>query len=124
MSVVPVATTEQRIRFKEVQLTPKSPESVPLDRFIHENPTPPVEIVNRNRNIVVDRITGKFVPEPTRAAKGKGKKKGKEKAMTTQTEPEGEKEDQGVGEVDVTMADQGESAAQSNHEEAMDVGDG
>ena len=122
-SVIPVATTEQRIRFKEVQLKPKS-QDPPLDPFIHENPGPPADAADPNPNIVVDRITGKFVPVPTRAAKGKGKKKRKKKAAVTDKEREAKTEDKGVGKGDVTMADQAESVGPPDQGDPMDVGDG
>jgi hypothetical protein len=110
-SVIPVTITEQRIRFNEVQLKPKSSES-PSDLFIHEKSGPTADTSNIRPNIV-DRITGKYVPEPTRAArgKGKGKKKGKQKAAVTElvkgADVEGISEIQETDERDVAMTEQG-----------------
>jgi len=103
-SIIPVSTTEQRIRFREVQLKPKSAE-------------PPSDTVtvgaaaNNSHKMSVDRITGKFIPEPTRTRKGKGKKKkGKQKAKETEKGAESEKEEQCIDvmmtELDTTPPDQ------------------
>jgi hypothetical protein len=74
---------------------------------------------------MVDRITGKLVPEPSRAAKGKGKakKKGKQKALVTEVEKGADVEDemQGVSEKDVALAEQGGVPDQG---EPMDIAEG
>ena len=121
-SVLPVTTTEQRIRFKEVQLKPKLPESS-SDPFIHESPGPPTNSnSNPKKTVAVDRITGKFIP-PTRAPKGRGKKKGKQKAAATEKEPEARPDDIVVGEEDITMTERTQGAA-SDQGEPMDEGGG
>ena len=126
-SLIPVTTTEQRIRFNEVQLKPKSPKppSVPV---IQEKPGLPVDTPNSTSNIMVDRITGKLVPEPSRAAKGKGKakkKKGKQKASVTEVEKDADVEDemQGVSEKDVALAEHDEKrdAHRDHHAEHRSV---
>jgi hypothetical protein len=75
---------------------------------------------------MVDRITGKLVPELSRAAKGKGKakkKKGKQKASVTEVEKGADVEDemQGVSEKDVALAEQGGVPDQG---EPMDIAEG
>lgn len=80
--VIPVATTEQRIRFKEVQLKrkPTEPEPVPGVSAV-ENASSQVEetSVNAEQEAIVDRITGKSVPDKKRRRKGKKKETQPEK---------------------------------------------
>ncbi|KII84740.1 hypothetical protein PLICRDRAFT_167052 [Plicaturopsis crispa FD-325 SS-3] len=66
-----VATTEQRIRFREVQLKPKASAADP--EKARKNLADDVGTLNR--------ITGKDVPKTRRKGKGKNKGKGKEKAQ-------------------------------------------
>lgn len=149
--VVPVGTTEQRIRFKEVQLKRKSneqqqqhPSADPLT-FVHENLTSAGDATNMAApsNIVVDRITGKSVPAPSaRASRSKGKEKkeakekekktrkktkGKGKEKETEPEPEATGQTQNKDDEDVTMENTdipvvGEQADPDGGE-LMDVGD-
>jgi hypothetical protein len=127
-SAIPVTTTEQRIRFKEVQLKPKEPPDLatpPSDPFIHENPARPANASNANPRIAVDRITGKFVPAPTRAARGKAKKKGKQKATVIDEEKEtgAEGGNQDVRE-DIPMAEGDQDDGLPKQGDPMDIAEG
>jgi hypothetical protein len=114
---VPVTTTEQRITFKEVQLKQKSREP-PLDSSLQESAGTFPDTLNKKSIIVVDRLTGKFVPEPTRAPRGKGKGKGRKGKQKVD-----EKAVDGEGKMDVAMAEQDEDAGPSDHD-PMDIGPG
>lgn len=98
----PAGTTEQRIRFKEIQLRPKTKN--PSDLFAEADATSNAANLadsggdNSQTTSIVDRMTGKTVPVASRKGKKIGdrqvkssrKRKGKEKEDNADNEMEGE----------------------------------
>lgn len=105
-SIEHVANTEQRVRFKEVQLSAKSKDVEPVEAgadpgvFVLEQGPDDLSQIKSGakgkgkKKASVDMITGKSAPQARRKGRQKGtKNKGKEKEIDLLPEPEDERID-------------------------------